>query len=181
MAAVDAHGPGGADQDVLVVVGQPDDFVGHHLADGEHQVEASFDDEAVYLGGPGVAQQTAGLLLYKGGRQLSQGDHVGAPVMDGEERVRDFSEHAGEDRRTHGAVGSQRGKDAAKVVAVVVVGVPGERAGLGVETGGVRRNGQDFVPGAYLIQRAVKSAAHGFQGELDIGSSQPAIEHVSLS
>ena len=46
MAAVDAFAAAGPDQDVLVVVGHADDFVGHDLADGEDQIEAALRDAA---------------------------------------------------------------------------------------------------------------------------------------
>ena len=41
VAAVDALSASRADQDVLVVVGHADDFMGNDLADGEDQVEAA--------------------------------------------------------------------------------------------------------------------------------------------
>src|SRR3984885_5347591 len=59
VAAMNAERTAGSYQDVLVVVGHPDYFVGHHLADRKHQVEASLRDHAIHLRRPGVVKQTA--------------------------------------------------------------------------------------------------------------------------
>src|SRR5690554_7941246 len=43
-------------EDVLVVVGHPHHFVGHHLTDGKDQVEAPLHQQSVYLCRPGEVQ-----------------------------------------------------------------------------------------------------------------------------
>ncbi len=109
---MDAHRAGCPHQDVLVVIGHPDDLMRHHLANREHQVEAALGDHAVHLRRPGVVKQAVRLLLDKGCRQLAQCDHIRTPVVDREERVRDVAEHPGKRRRRHCRMRSQRGQNA---------------------------------------------------------------------
>ena len=93
MAAVDALAASRAHQDVLVVVGHADHFVGHDLADGEDQVEAALRDEPVDLRRPRIIQLAFRLLADELGRNLAQRLDVGAPVMDAEEILRHVAEH----------------------------------------------------------------------------------------
>ena len=176
VAAMNAHRAGGAYQDVLVVVGHADDFVRHDLADGEHQVESSLGNHAVYLRRPGVVEQAAGLLLDEAGRQFAQRDHIGAPVVHREERVRDVPKHAREHRRRHRGVGSQGRQNAAQTVAVVLVGVLGQRASLGVEAAKIRRHGQNLAFRPEPIQRPVKRLAEKCGGKLSVWAAHAAVE-----
>src|SRR5580704_4916886 len=68
VAAIDAFTAAGSDEDVLVVVGHADDFVGHDLADGEHQIKTATGDQAIDLRRPRVVELALRLLANEFGR-----------------------------------------------------------------------------------------------------------------
>ena len=96
VAAMDADGAAGADEDVLVVVGHADDFVRDDLADGEDEVVAAVAEELVDLGGPGVVELALADLVHEAAGDFAEGDDVVAPVVDAEEAARSRAEHGGD-------------------------------------------------------------------------------------
>jgi hypothetical protein len=72
VAAIDAVAASRAHQNVLVVVGHADHFMGHDLADGENQIEAAPRDELVDLRRPRITQLAFRLLADKLGGNLAR-------------------------------------------------------------------------------------------------------------
>ena len=132
VAAIDALAAARADQNVLVVVGHADHFMGHDLADGKNQIEAALRDQPVDLRRPGIIQLAFRLLANELGGNLAQGLDVGAPVMNAEEILRHIAEHVRDLVRAHGGVRAQRGQNGLEPVAVVLPRIARQLAGAGV-------------------------------------------------
>jgi len=56
MAAVDRLAAAGAHEDVLVVIGHANDFMGHDLTDGEDEIEATIRNQSVHLRRPSIVE-----------------------------------------------------------------------------------------------------------------------------
>src|SRR3984885_10761309 len=74
VATVDADGAACADEDVLVVAGHADDFVGDYLADRENQVVAPVAEQFVHLRWPGVVELAFADVVDKTAWVLAQGN-----------------------------------------------------------------------------------------------------------
>ena len=164
MALVDAFGASRADEDVLVVVGHPDHFVGDHLADRQDQVVAAFGNHAVHLRGPREIQLTFRLLADEFGRHLAQRDQSAAPVMDAEQALRHIAEHGPDLAVGHGDVGPESGHHVGEPVAVILPGVAGELAGARVEAGEIRGKAQHLAARSQCVEGLEKTLL-----EIDVG------------
>src|SRR6476646_4025499 len=94
MTAVDALAASGANEDVLVVVRHPDDFMGHNLPDGKDQIKAAASNQTIYLRGPRIIQLAFRLFADEFSRDFAEGLDIGPPVMYSEKIVRGIAEHA---------------------------------------------------------------------------------------
>src|ERR1700733_1776545 len=84
VTAMNPHSAAGADEDIFVVVGHPDDLVGDDLADRQDQIVATVAEKLVDLRGPGVVELSFADLMDEIAGDLSQRDDVVAPVVDAE-------------------------------------------------------------------------------------------------
>ena len=107
MAFVDAFLAAGADEDVLVVIGHPDDFVRDDLADGQNQIVFAGPNQVGQLRRPGKIHRALGGLFDKFARHFADGGDAGAPVVDAEKGFRHTAEHLADLRRRSSASGCQ--------------------------------------------------------------------------
>ncbi len=104
VTAVDADRAAGADEDVLVVVGHTDDFVGNDLAYREDEVVTAVAQELIYLCWPGVVEFALADLVHELAGDFAQGDDVVAPVVRAKEGAWSCAEHGGDLFVGHGLV-----------------------------------------------------------------------------
>jgi hypothetical protein len=72
--------------------------------------------------------------------------------VDAEERTRSRTEHGGDLLICHCFVGSERGEHVGEFVAVVLPGLLGQQAALGVHAGEVGGYCEDFLAGAEFVE-----------------------------
>ncbi len=93
MAAVDTVGPAGSDQNVFVVIRHADDFMRHHLSDGENEIELATRNQPIYLCWPVVLEPPFRLFA----DEISGNDpdrlHILAPLVGVKEGARNLAEH----------------------------------------------------------------------------------------
>ena len=145
MALVDARHPARADENVLVVVGHADDFVGHDLADREDQVVSAFPHQAVELGRPRLAVNAFGRFGDELGRDLADGDDVAPPIVDADQPLRQRGKHAVQLPVGHGVVRAQGRHHVGQPIAEILVGHAGQRPGHAVGPGEIGRQGQHLA------------------------------------
>src|SRR5438128_6080410 len=93
VAAVDAVGAAGSDQNILVVIGHADHFMWDDLANRENEIELSASDEPVYLGRPVIIEAPFRLFADEIAGNNSDGFHILAPLMNMEEGAGHIAEH----------------------------------------------------------------------------------------
>src|SRR5215510_10358436 len=108
MTAVDTVRSAGTNQDVLVIVRHPDNFMWNHLPDRQNQVEIAFDQHAVNLNRPGVVELTFRLRVHIVRGHLPQCDGILSPVMCVEQIEWYTAEHSVNLGRRHRSVCSYR-------------------------------------------------------------------------
>ncbi len=122
VAAVNADGATGADEDVLVVVRHANDFMRNDLSDRKNQVVATVAEELVDLGRPGEVEFAFADFVDEAAGDFAEGDDVVAPVVDAEERAWGGSVHGRYLFVCHGLVSAEGGEDIGEAVAVVLPG-----------------------------------------------------------
>ena len=181
MAAVDAFATAGADQNVLVVVGHSDNFMGHHLADGQDKIPLAVDDVPADLRGPGVMELALGLLLDEGGGDFAEGLDIGSPIVDEKAVMGDSAEHVGELIGAHGRVGAERREDFLETVSIILISGLGDGAGLGVEAGHVRRDGENTVAWAQFVEGGRQEADHLRMANFPVNSAGCTIQAQGIA
>ena len=128
MAFIDPFGTTCSNKNIFVVVGHSHHFVGDHLPDGQNQVEAAFDEQAVYLCRPRVVNGALRNFLDKFRRNSSQGNHIFSPVVFAEKVARCLSEHVADLFVGHGGVRTQCRQNIGEFVSVILPGHFGQFA-----------------------------------------------------
>jgi hypothetical protein len=145
VAAVDALAASRAHQDVLVVIGHADHFMGHNLADGKNKIEAAPRDEPVDLGRPCVVQLALRLFADELCGNFPERLDIGSPVVNAEQILRHIRKHIRDLLRPHGGVCAEGGKNRLETVAIILPGIAGQLTCAGVRAALIGRHGEDTI------------------------------------
>ena len=146
MAAVDSIAASGADENVLVVIGHANHFMGHDLADREDEIKATTRNEPVHLRRPCIVQLAFRLLINKLRRNFAENLDLRSPVVDVEKLLRHGSEHARDLVGLHGGMCAKRRQNRLHPIAVIFPRIAGQFAGARVQAALVRRHGEHAIP-----------------------------------
>src|ERR1017187_7469303 len=152
MTAVDSLTAASANQDVLGVVGHPDHFMRHYLADRKNQVESAFHNESIHLCWPRKVELAFGLRVDELRRNLAQRDNIGAPAVYAEKIARHVTEHGFDLRGLHRCMRSDSRQDGLELISVVLPGKAGEGASPRMEPRHIRRHRQNTLARPKLFQ-----------------------------
>src|SRR5260370_535555 len=156
MASVYALPASGAHENVLVVVRHADDFLGHDLADREHQIETALRNPPIHLGRPRIVQLAFRLLMDELRRYLAESLNVGSPVMHSEKLYRHGAKHARDLVRWHGSMGAKSRENRLQPVAVILPRVMRQVARAGMYTALIGRYNKHAISSPHLRQTAHK-------------------------
>ena len=163
MALVDAFLTARADEDVLVIIGHPDDFMRNDLSDGQNQIVFAGPDEIGQLRRPGKIHRAAGHLLHEISRHFADGGDARAPVMHPEQALRHTGEHLGNLRRGHGRMRAQRGQNVGQTLSVVIVNEFRHRSRMRMEPGEIGGNDEHPLARAEVVEGARQPLAQVVQ------------------
>ena len=179
MALVDAFHAAGAYKDVLVVVGHADDFMRHHLADGENEVVPAGGNEIRHLRRPGKLDGTTGNFAHKRGRHFADRGDASAPVMNAEQTLGHTGEHFRNLRTGHRRVRAQRGQDIHQLLAIKLVREGGEFPGMRMKAGEVRGHHEHAMARAEPFERFKQAGPQSRVVQFIRGGTAFEIQHNS--
>ena len=111
VTAIDAFGTTSADQNILIEIRHSDNFVGHHLADGQYEIESAFRYKTIHFRRPVIVKLPFRLLMYIARRYNANQLCVGTPIVRTEYFMWHFAEHRADLLSRHRPVRSKRRQD----------------------------------------------------------------------